>query len=149
VLAAVLLFFACAESDNATQAAPTDWEAWDARALDASTGDVQNVSTPGAQDQWTYGGVFDGGGYQRGRWVTHPPQEFVVDLLGRDFFEQCVRKMKHKREPATICVVNMPPCRQIRVTRDGGVEYEIDATQCGLDVPPEDVRERLRWKYVQ
>ncbi len=144
----LLLLLACG-SGAPQPGPPIDWAEFEPRALSAADGDVQGLATPGPQDQWTYGGVFDGSGYVHGRWVSHPPIEFVVELLGRDLVDQCVRKMKNKREPASWCVLRIPPCEQIRIARDGSVEYEVEAVSCGRDVVPEDARERLRWKYIE
>jgi len=92
-----------------------DWSSTD---LDSAEGPIYEWDLHGPDSQWVYAS---------GRWVTHPPLEFAVQMLGEDVVQVCLDELD---AGYWHCKMQVDSCMSLMITSSGCVSFHIHAPTC-------------------
>lgn len=90
---------------------------------------LETPPTADSGDGWHW--VEPLGRAQPGVWVSHPPVELAVDLLGVDAVQKCVEALGRpsSRRAELACAVEVAPCQRLVLPTTGPLRLELD-TAC-------------------
>lgn len=57
-------------------------------------------------------------------WVTHPPLEFAVDVLGVDALQRCALALEDGK---AACALQLSPCQRLVLPNSGRLRLELDS----------------------
>lgn len=84
----------------------------------------------GPDRQWIYAG----------KWITHPPLEFAVDLVGEEAVQECVDRFRDEEE-AWSCSMAVNDCFTLQLFAQGNVQLTMHpAGNCGATPELESIK---------
>lgn len=72
-----------------------------------------------------------------GVWVTHPPMDFALDVLGVEALQRCASAIERGHEA---CAVQLAPCQRLVLPRDGELRLEMDPVCVARQAPGSRMR---------
>lgn len=67
-----------------------------------------------------------------GVWVTHPPMEFALDVLGVEALQRCASAIERGN---AACAVQLAPCQRLVLPRSGELRLELDPVCVARQAP--------------
>lgn len=72
-----------------------------------------------------------------GVWVTRPPMDFALDVLGIEALQRCASAIERG---SAACAVQLAPCQRLVLPRDGDLRLELDPVCVASQAPGSRMR---------